>query len=36
MDTNGDLGIMSQIGYLRRTMELLQESGWKKFAFSDR
>jgi hypothetical protein len=30
MDTNGDLGIMSQVGHLRRTPELSQESALKK------
>jgi len=27
MDTNGDLGIMSHVGHLRRTLELSQENG---------
>jgi len=30
MDTNGDLGIMSHVGYLRRTPELSQENGFRK------
>jgi len=36
IDTNGDRGIMSHVGHLRRTPELSQENGFWKVFFSDR
>ena len=36
MDTIRDLGIMSHVGHLRRTMELSQENRLRIFFLSDR
>ena len=33
MDTNGDLGIMSHVGHLRRTLVLSHENGLRKVFF---